>query len=460
MFQNKCLKQNFALFTSLLIAALSPIIAPDAVARSGQEPPAKPLREQLNRIIVRPGRGAVMAIPRFITNDDGAASLAEELRGIIDADLDFARVVNILGQSLYPKTKISDPLHIDFSAWRRPPVQPDYLLVGTTMTNAEHVLVEVFLYDVQAGGRLFSRQYRGTRRTLRSLAHHIADDVVMLLTGTKGIASSKIAFVSRRTGHPEIYIMDYDGWGVRRFTYDRSMAFFPAWSPDGKRIAYVSFKEDRPFIQIRSVIDRLPVRAFRFSSGTPSSPVFSPDGRYLAFSSSKDSNSMQLYIADLQTGRIRQLTRLRSVIHTSPRWNPRTGRELAFISDRSGTPQIYVIDTESGTTRRLLTEGGAADSPAWSPDGRYIAFAWRPPEATKYDIFIMDIASQQIVQLTDGPGSNESPTWSPDGRHLAFQSNRSGRFEIYVMHVDGSGVKQITKAGGTSPAWWRAGTAK
>lgn len=396
-----------------------------------------------------------MAIPDFLPLNPSSQAQAALLHQVLFDDLEFAGVIHILSKSLYPSPLPANPLQVNLSPWREDPVRADYLVLGTALAGSEQLLAELVLYDVQAGRRLLSNAYRDTLQNVRALAHRMADDVVKLLSGVEGIASSKIAYVSHQSGHREIFIMDYDGHQPRQFTFDRSMALFPHWSPDGKKIAYVSYKGDWPHIQIRSVSDGLPLGSFRFSTGTTSSPVFSPDGQQLAFCSSKDSNSMQLYVADLRTKQVRQLTNARSVIHTSPRWNPRTGREIAFISDQSGTPQIYIIDAEGGEPRRLLTLGGSADSPAWSHDGRYLAFSWRPPEASRYDIFVMDIATRQLVQLTNGPGSNESPSWSPDDRHLAFQSNRTGRFEIYLIHVDGTGVKQVTTTGGTSPAWSR-----
>lgn len=418
-------------------------------------PENQSLKDQLSRIIVRPGAGAAMVIADFVPLSQPSSAEAAQVHRVLFDDLEFAGVVNVISKSLYPHTRFDDPLKTDLSIWREDPVRADYLVLGTTRLASDQLIVEVVLYDVPAGSRLLTNSYRGTPKEARSLAHRMADDIVKLLSGVDGIATSKIAYTSRQTGHREIFIMDYDGHGAHQFTFERSMALFPHWSPDGKKLAYLSYQGEWPHIKVRSVTDGLPLGSFRFHRGTTSSPVFSPNGERLAFCSSKDSNSMQLYVADLRTQQIRQLTHTRSVIHTSPRWNPRTGREIAFISDRSGTPQIYIVDAEGGEPRRLLTLGGSADSPAWSHDGRYLAFAWRPPEASRYDIFVMDIASRQIVQLTSGPGSNESPSWSPDDRHIAFQSNRTGRFEIYLIHVDGTGLKQVTTSGGTSPTWSR-----
>jgi TolB protein len=446
-----------ALNAGFVIMTLSWSLVPWQESPPSSQPKveAQDLKAQLNRIIVRPGSGATMAIPEFSSLTPQSSDQAADAGRMLFNDLDFAGVVNIISKSLYPQAKTNDPTQVDFSVWRQDPIRADYLALGTAMTASNETILEIYLYDVQAGSSLLANRYRGMPDQTRTLAHRIADDIVKLLTGTEGISTSKLAFTSSKSGHREIYIMDYDGYDVRQFTFERSMTLFPNWSPDGKKIAYLSYQGQRPHIEIRSVTDGLPLGSFQFSQGTVSSPVFSPSGDQLAFCSSKDSNSMQLYAADLRTQRIRQLTNTRSIIHTSPRWNPRTGREIAFISNQSGSPQIYIIDADGGNPHRLLTLGGMADSPAWSPDGRYIAFAWQPPEASRYDIFIMDIATQQIVQLTNGPGNNESPAWSPDGRHLAFQSNRTGRFEVYIMHIDGTSVRQVTGSGGTSPAWWR-----
>jgi TolB protein len=409
------------------------------------------VRDQL-RIIVRPSGQPTMAVTDYISLNRDAASLASEFSQTLFDDLDFAGVTNIISKSLYPELAITDPQKTDFSRWLKDPVRANYLTFGNVLSASEEVITETYLYDTQTGHRLLATQQRGHTNRTRQLAHQVADEIVKLLIGVEGIASSRIALVSDRTGYREIHTMDYDGQNLRQFTFERGINLFPNWSPDGLKIAYLSLSDGEAFVRIRSAVDGLLLGTLHFK-GTITSPVFSPDGTRLAFCSSKDSNSLQLYVADIKSGNIRQLTNTRSVVYTSPRWNPRTGREIALISDQSGSPQIYVVDSEGGNTRRLLDKGGWADSPSWSPNGQYLAFTWRPPGLSSFDIFIMDIPSGQIVQLTDGPGSNESPAWSPDGRHLVFQSNRSGRFELYLMHIDGTGIKQVTTGGGRSPAW-------
>ena len=185
-------------------------------------------------------------------------------------------------------------------------------------------------------------------------------------------------------------------------------------------------------------------------NSTTSSPSISPGGQ-LAFSSAISNNgSMEIYVSNLNGSNLRRLTTTSKTVNISPRWNPATGREIAFISDRGGSPRIYVMDASGGNQRPLVARGGHADSPSWSPDGRYIAFTYGG--VGSFQIFVADVASGQLLQLTS-QGRNESPTWSPDSRHLAFQSNRTGRWEIWQMHIDGTKQRQVSKGGGRLPTW-------
>jgi TolB protein len=161
---------------------------------------------------------------------------------------------------------------------------------------------------------------------------------------------------------------------------------------------------------------------------------------------------MEIYVANGDGSNAKKLTSTRNAVNISPRWNPKTGREIAFISDRGGSPRIYVIGSDGSDERSLLSMGGHMDSPSWSPDGRFLAFAWDGDGP--FNIYVADVATQQTLKLTR-EGRNENPTWSPDSRHIAFQSNRSGRWEIWAMHVDGSEPRQLTRGGGRAPSWSR-----
>jgi TolB protein len=279
----------------------------------------------------------------------------------------------------------------------------------------------------------------------REMAHQFADQIVRTLTGQEGIAQSKIAYIANR----EVHMMDYDGHGARAFTRDGSIALFPSLSLDGKRLAYVSYRSGYPNVVIRGE-DGLIIGSTQFK-GTTTSPAVGPDGR-IAFASSKDGESMEIYVANGDGSGSRRLTRTRNAVNISPRWNPKTGREIAFISDRGGSPRVYLMDANGGNERPLLNMGGHMDSPSWSPDGRFLAFTW--DGGGSFHIYVADVATGQTLRLTRA-GRNESPAWSPDSRHIVFQSNRTGRWEIWVMHVDGSEQRQLTRGGGRSPSWSR-----
>jgi TolB protein len=427
----------------ITISSAPLIFLPGARALRQQGPQPQEAQDDLSKrigqIIVTPGSGPALAVADFQPRAGGLDAAIGTFNEALWNDLNFARVANLVGKSLYPKTLLADPASLKYEEWAEEPVKSDYVAFGN-LTGAN--TAQGFLYDVKTRQQLLSASMSGEPR---EMAHQFADQIVRLLTGQEGIAQSKIVYVANR----EIHKMDYDGYGARAFTRDGSRALFPSLSPDGKRLAYVTYRDGHANIVIRGE-DGLIIASTRFK-GTTTSPAIGPDGR-IVFASSKDGSSMELYIASGDGSNPKRLTSTRNAVNISPRWNPKTGREIAFISDRGGSPRIYVIGADGSDERPLLSMGGQMDSPSWSPDGRYLAFAWNG-EGT-YNIYVADVASKQVLRLTR-EGRNENPAWSPDSRHIAFQSNRSGRWEIWAMHVDGSEPRQLTRGGGRSPSWSR-----
>jgi TolB protein len=411
-----------------------------ALSRAGaqQTQQQDDLKKQIGTIIVTPGGGPSLAVADFQARAGGVDQALSTFNEVLWNDLKFAGISNLVGKSLYPKTRLADPATLRYEEWSNDPVKADYVAFGsiTAVSSAQG-----FLYDVKTQSQLLTASLNGDAR---DMAHQFADQIVKLLTGQDGIATSKIAYIANR----EVHMMDYDGYGSRAFTRDGSIALFPALSPDGKRLAYVSYRSGHPNVVIRGE-DGLILGSTQFK-GTTTSPSISPDGR-IVFASSKDGDSMELYLANGDGSNARRLTRTRNAVNISPRWNPKTGREIAFISDRGGSPRIYLMDADGTNERPLFSSGGQMDSPAWSPDGRFIAFTWDGGGGS-FNIHLADVASGQVLRLTR-EGRNENPTWSPDSRHLAFQSNRTGRWEIWAMHIDGSEPRQLTRTGGRSPSW-------
>jgi TolB protein len=425
------------LFVTLLL-----VLAMAAAGFAQQETPPQQedIRKQIGTIIVTPGAGPNLALADFVARSAGIDQAVATFNQVLAADLEFAAVSGIVGKSLNPRTALPDPASLKFEEWSADPARADYVAFGN-LQESGGLSADTYLFDVKTRQQLIASRHSGDPRRM---AHEFADEIVKLLTGRDGIATSRIAYVAGDS----INMMDYDGFNPRRFASDGPLLRFPQFSPDGRYLAYVSYKTGVPNIVVRSGDGAL-VGGTSFNS-TTSSPSISPGGQ-LAFSSAiSGDGSMEIYVSNLDGSNPRRLTRTPKSVNISPRWNPRTGREIAFISDRGGSPQVYVMDASGANQRPLVARGGHADSPSWSPDGRYLAFTYGG--AGSFQVFIADVASGQLLQLTS-QGRNESPTWSPDGRHLAFQSNRTGRWEIWQMHIDGSGQRQVSRGGGRLPTW-------
>ncbi len=291
---------------------------------------------------------------------------------------------------------------------------------------------------------------------MRSVAHRWADEIVYKLTagGSRGIASTKIAYTSRRGAAKEIYVMDYDGNDPRAFTRNGSLNLFPSWSPDNSLLTFISYKTGKPEINMYSYLDgsRLPFPVF---NSLTQNPRISPDGKRMVFAMRDARGNIDIYVSKLDGTERRNITNS-SAINSTPTWSSPSGSQIAFVSNRDGPQQIYICDADGANLRRIPKEGGETDWPAWSPDGRWIAFHWKPRMAENFDIYIAEAATGQIRQLTNESGSNECPSWASDGRHLAFQSNRTGSEQIFIMLADTNKpeLRMVTSQGAnTCPAW-------
>lgn len=295
--------------------------------------------------------------------------------------------------------------------------------------------------DIGSGESVFKRSYPTTRGDLRRTMHKFNDDVIEALTGERGIAETKIAFV-RTTGRvKEIWVADYDGENGRALTHDNSIALSPAWAPWGSEIAFTTFKRGNPDLYL---FDLVRGASYPFSTrpGLNTAPCYSPDGKWIACTLTRDGNA-EIYLVSRDAQTARRLTR-NGRIDSSPSFSP-TGNQIAFTSDRSGSPQVYVMDTEGSNQRLITLEGKYNDSPQWSPKGDRIVYASRHDAI--FDVIVMDANGQNPVQITFQAGHNENPRWSADGRKIYFSSSRSGQRQIYMMNPDGSDVVQLTKGG-------------
>lgn len=325
------------------------------------------------------------------------------------------------------------------------------LVWGTMAPKGTDLLLKGRMYDGGHDGSVDERQYVGTREVLRLMAHRLADELALKYTGERGIARTKIAFVSEQNGGRELYIMDYDGYGPKQVTADGFLNLMPRWSPDRRYLIFTAYRT-----RDRQNIDLLELATGKrwtlvSQAGLNITPAVSPDGSFIAFASSQDGNA-ELYKLDTRTKVLERLT-FNAAGDLSPSWSP-TGREIAFTSDRGGGPQIYLMSVDGSDIRRVTFDGDYNAAPAWSPRGNWIAYVCRTADR-QYKLCLISPDGQKRQQITTGSGVDDSPSWSPDGRHLAFSSTREGKSHIYMINSDGTELERLTSGGAhhSAPAW-------
>lgn len=369
----------------------------------------------------------------FIDPENRDKKMAE----IIQNDLEFS--------GLFRVVRVTDS-GLDLKKMRE--IGPQFAFMGSYSTDGKDIWIEGKLYDTTTGDTLLTRKFDRGASLMRQRVHQLADAVTFQITGEKGIATSKIAFISDATKSKELYIMDYDGYNIRRLTYDNSITMLPKWAPDGSYILFTSFK--------RGVADLAWITPDGSRRGTLSaykglntSGVVSPSGAWVALTLSKDGNS-EIYLMSKNGNETRRLTN-NPAIDTAPSWSP-NGREIVFTSDRGGSPQLYVMDAEGANVRRLTLHSSYNDSASWSPNGDFIAYTVR--EGNGFNIHVIDPAGGGSSRLTTS-GDNENASWSPDGRRITFSGKRGGRANIYVTRPDGSEQGTLGSFTGNcyAPAW-------
>jgi TolB protein len=405
-----------------------------------------------------------LAVPDFkaSTQDAQNAALLQVFNDTLWNDLENAGIFDMVSKSFYPLGQLGNPPDVKFEQWNAPPPNASMLAFGNLGATGGNVTVQGWLYDVHnpTAPQVLGKQYqdKATPDATRVIAHKFADEIIFRLGGgIAGIAETKIFFVSSRSGHKEIWEMDYDGANQHQLTHLGSISLSPRVSPDGSRLAFSSLTRSGWDIMMFSLELNRTVSFPRFG-GTNLSPSWSPDGAKLAFSSSRTGDS-EIFVADGSGANLKRMTSYKGP-DVSPTWNRKTGAQIAWVSGRTGLPQIYTMEAD-GTNVQKLTDQGYAVSPAWHPNGNFLAFSWirhyGPGAPGADDLYLMDLASKQWVQLTHDGGRNDFPSWSPDGRHVVFQSSRSGSEQIWTMLADGTNQKQLTFSGGnTQPNWsWK-----
>lgn len=375
--------------------------------------------------------------------------LAEKIRDYIS----MTGIFNILNKrSFLEKIEAGNPDAIEkisFPDWAL--IGADYLLRGNVTLNNKQITVDCLLFEVVSGECLMRKKYISETGNQKELAKSIASDILLTLTGDEGEFNTKIAFVSivKKGQTSDIYIIDYDASTQIKVTNHQSLLMSPRWSPDGKFLAFTSFKNGTPQVFIRNVKTG-EEKKVTSSEGLNLCGSFSPDSRKLLLTLSKEGIE-DIYSLDVETLRLRRLTHNYS-IDVSPAWSP-DGDKIAFVSNRSGSPQIYVMNADGNNVQRITFEGNYNTSPSWSPRGNRIAYEGRI--YGRYQIFSVDAEGNNLLQLTFDNADNESPCWSPSGRQIVYSSKTAGRHRICIMNANGLNIRILkeTVNGLIMPVW-------
>lgn len=388
---------------------------------------------------------------------------AEDVGRIIAADLQRTGRFKLIDE----KDFLERPKHggeVRFDNWRV--LGAENLVVGRVQpAERGGYLVQFQLFDVfrgAAGGARTGGQGKQlvgynlpTRKgRLRATAHFISDIIYEQLTGEKGAFSTRIAYITA-TGRDKarrytLEVADSDGHNPIEVLRSSQPIMSPAWSPDGRSLAYVSFQNERPEIFIHDLASGQP-RKITSYKGINGAPAWSPDGRKLALTLSRGhAGNPEIHVLDLKSRSLRRIT-YNSAIDTEPVWWP-DGRTLIFTSDRSGAPQLYRVPVNGGRAKRLTFEGNYNARASISQDGKYIAMVNRDQGVFKIGVLEMD--NNLFRVLTDG-NLDESPSFAPNGSMILYANSQGNRGELAAVSVDGRVRQRLVSQGGDvrEPAW-------
>ena len=410
-------------------------------------------------IEISPGKEQAFRVAVQVFRDDlepAGPERSAKLLEAIEQGLDFNGVLLPLARDAFLGPQVTSELasgrRYDCADWTQGGANA--LVEGVIDGGGGEIEVGYRVWDTARCVQLLSGSLVRPRNELHRLGAALADDIVKAFTGTRGAADTEIAFISTRTGHREVFVMDADGRNARAATRNRAIKAFPDWLPGGGGLLYTTYlKAGFPDVFVTS---RGRAKAGRILRDVlPDKPkyrgVFAPGGEELALVATVDEAS-DLFVVSRDARKVKRLTDNGPVIDIAPSWSP-DGKQIAFVSDRSGTPQIYIMDRDGKHVRRLTFQSSYSATPAWSPDGRWIAYGVRAEG--EFDLYLMDPTGEVNVPLVVHRRNDEYPSWSPDGRKVVFSSDRRGRADLYVIDVNSQRLQRLTSRAkaNLAPAW-------
>jgi len=393
---------------------------------------------------------AVLEMPYQGAAEQPATDISAVIRGDLDRSGRF-RTLPVADVVERPTRGVE----VEFETWRL--LRQDYLVIGRMLdaTDSESIRVEYELFDIATRQRLIGQALTARRSSLRDLAHQMADAIFEAITGLRGAFWTRVAYITA-TGRGDaaryaLVVADSDGHNPREVVRSSQPMLAPAWSPDGRKLAYVNFENGNSEIWIQDLSSgqREQVSSFR---GINSAPAFSPDGSKLALTLSRTGNP-EIYVMDLASKSLTQLTNHYG-IDTSPTWS-QDGGTIYFTSDRSGQPQIYQVPATGGAAQRVTFEGRYNADPSVSFDNNRIATT--QGAGNVYRIAVMDRSLGGTPRWSMlSPGAlDESPSFAPNASMLIYASREGGQGVLYAVSADGRVRQRLRMENGDvrAPAW-------